>query len=326
MSSNKSIGGYFEIEINNKGSLYHKDAVALNSGRNAFEYILRQKKYSNLYIPYYTCDAILQPLEKLQINYSFFYLNDSFTPIINRLKNKDEAILYTNYFGIFDWKIEEIKNKIDNLIIDNSQAFFAKPLKKTPSFYSPRKFFGVSDGGFAYVENHKLNPSEYRQDFSYKRISHLLLRLEMGAEAGFDDFKKNDASLDNLSIMRMSKLTEKLLRGINYEKVRVKRKKNFSFFHKNLKKKNELSSIIKNFHVNGPMVYPFLNHKGSKLRKILIKNKIFVAKYWPNIEKLVMNKDSFEYYLFNNLLPLPIDQRYNTEQLSIVLKVIENGL
>ena len=34
-----------------------------------------------------------------------------------------------------------------NLIIDNAQAFFAKPLLGIDTFYSPRKFVGVSDGG-----------------------------------------------------------------------------------------------------------------------------------------------------------------------------------
>jgi hypothetical protein len=33
-----SIGGYFELELS-RGEEYHSDAIRLNTGRNAFEYI-----------------------------------------------------------------------------------------------------------------------------------------------------------------------------------------------------------------------------------------------------------------------------------------------
>lgn len=40
----KAIGGYFELELPYSEE-YHKNALRLNTGRNAFEYILRSKKY-----------------------------------------------------------------------------------------------------------------------------------------------------------------------------------------------------------------------------------------------------------------------------------------
>ena len=32
-----AIGGYFELELQDHGSMYHDGATALNTGRNAFE-------------------------------------------------------------------------------------------------------------------------------------------------------------------------------------------------------------------------------------------------------------------------------------------------
>ena len=37
----KAIGGYFELELNDYGTIFHDNAIALNSARHAFEYILR---------------------------------------------------------------------------------------------------------------------------------------------------------------------------------------------------------------------------------------------------------------------------------------------
>ena len=64
----KAIGGYFELELQ-KNEEYHKDALSLNTGRNALEYILKANAYKKIYIPYFTCDVLLQPILKLKLKY-----------------------------------------------------------------------------------------------------------------------------------------------------------------------------------------------------------------------------------------------------------------
>ena len=55
-----AIGGYFELELNKQGE-YHQDAIRLNTGRNALEYIILANNYKKIYIPYITCAVLLQP-------------------------------------------------------------------------------------------------------------------------------------------------------------------------------------------------------------------------------------------------------------------------
>lgn len=64
-----SIGGYFGLELQKKKE-YHQNAIRLNTGRNAFEYILRAKNYTKVYLPYYTCDVMLEPINKLNLKYN----------------------------------------------------------------------------------------------------------------------------------------------------------------------------------------------------------------------------------------------------------------
>ena len=59
------------------------------------------------------------------------------------------------------------------------------------------------------------------------------------------------------------------------------------------------------------------------LREFLIDNKIFVAKYWPNVEKYIEGNNNWEYYFVNNLLPLPIDQRYNLTDMKRIVDLIK---
>ena len=70
----KAIGGYFELELPLYPEL-HAEAIALNSGRFSFEYLLRCRKYKKVYIPYYTSDSVIEPVIKLGIDYEFYHID-----------------------------------------------------------------------------------------------------------------------------------------------------------------------------------------------------------------------------------------------------------
>jgi len=315
----KEIGGYFELELNDFESVFHDSAVAVNSGRNALQYILRvNQEYDKTWVPYYTCDVILQPIKKINYKFEFYSLTENLIPDIKSFAAND-LLIYVNYFGIMNHSLNFIKKKFKNVIIDNSQAFYSKPLRSIGSFYSPRKFFGLPDGGFAYTTDK--NKIKFGQDNSLNRIDHLTKRLQDGAKSGYNKFKLNDAKLNSLPLKRMSMFTNRLMRNINFEEIRKRRNENFNFIHNQLKKINELSPIINNEKINAPMAYPFLKKSNDKLRLKLIKNKIFVATYWPNVLEWT-KEDSWENYLTENLIPLPIDQRYNIDDIRTLLKYI----
>ena len=66
-----SIGGYFELEIR-EGEHFHQGAIKLSTARQCFEYILKARRYTKVYIPYYTCDVIIEPLMKLNVKYEYY--------------------------------------------------------------------------------------------------------------------------------------------------------------------------------------------------------------------------------------------------------------
>src|SRR5690606_38550323 len=95
----QEIGGYFGLELK-AGTHYHNEAIRLNTARNCFEYILRAKEYKKVYIPFYTCEVLLEPLTKLKIAYTFYHINECLEPVEIISLKADEAFLYTNYFGV----------------------------------------------------------------------------------------------------------------------------------------------------------------------------------------------------------------------------------
>src|SRR5690606_14912956 len=115
--------------------------------------------------------------------------------IIDFKMSPTECLLYTNYFGIKETTVNRLSRAVKNLIIDNSQAFFSKPLKGIDTFYSCRKFFGVSDG--AYLQSNNLISTKLDRDISVLRVSHLIKSIDLGVEDGYQDYLDNNNLLCN---------------------------------------------------------------------------------------------------------------------------------
>lgn len=135
-----AIGGYFSLELSG-GEEYHKGGIRLNTGRNCLEYILRARKYRKVYIPYYTCNVVLEPFRKLCVPYEFYHINNNLEFDYDIQLKESEGLLYTNYFGLKQRYVEKLAVKYGKqLIIDNTQAFYAAPVKGIDTFNTCRKF------------------------------------------------------------------------------------------------------------------------------------------------------------------------------------------
>ena len=315
----KPIGGYFELELTNYGSFIHNDGILLNSGKSAWEHILRTLTVKHVWVPYFTCDVVLLPLIKLQIPFSFYHIDYHLELQSHISLGPKEYLLYTNYFGIKDSYIEQLAEIYNHhLIIDNSQALFSNPISGIPTFYSPRKYVGVPDGGIAYCNSPDMWP-RYKQDHSYYRCSNLLKRLELDPSNGYSEYKNNEIALSKKPIRRMSALTEKLLNSIDFEHIKDARISNYktlslSLEHFNLFDLPDIGSF------QCPMAYPFFS-PDTTLKERLIDNKVFVATYWPSVIDRVQDTD-VEFSLVKNLIALPCDQRYDELDMSRIIKLV----
>ena len=172
----RAIGGYFELADYEEGNgFFHQDGILLNTGRNALEYILRcLGEVKGIYLPYYTCEVVLEPLKKLHIPWAFYHIDAKFEMVEDIQPKEGEYIIANNYFGIKDAFIQTLAEKYGNhLIVDGAQALFANPIPGIKMFYSTRKFVGVADGGVAYGVNGKyslLCDEEMRQNLTISQF------------------------------------------------------------------------------------------------------------------------------------------------------------
>ena len=313
----KPIGGYFELECG-KMPQYHDNAVLLNSARNALRYIIRVYNIQEMFISYYTCPVVWDAISAEDCKIIPYDIDDNFMPIGEI--PVDAFVLYNNYFCVCGANVEKMAAKYKKLIIDNAQAFFV-PHATLATIYSPRKFFGLPDGGIALCEL-RLSTG-FEKSVSYDLCSHLLKRLDLGANAGYADFQTNDSSLKNREIQAMSHLTIALMGNIDYDFARQRRLENFMTLHSVLGQQNQIKIALSDDDV--PMVYPFRTDDAT-LRARLIENQIFIAKYWPSEPNSDCMSSVPAQSMADTIIPLPIDQRYDENDMKRILEVVQTWM
>jgi hypothetical protein len=259
----KEYGGYIELETF-KGNMLHENVVALNCGRAALEYICEAKQIRKLYLPYFLCSSISNLCEKIKVQYEYYKIDNNFKPIFDKKLDENEWLYVVNYYGqLSNDYIGRLKQKYNHIIVDNAQSYFQMPVDGVDTIYTCRKYFGVADGAFLYTDV-KLN-RQLPQDESFERMHFLLGRYERSANEFYKEYVANNQLFASEPIKKMSRLTNNLLHGIDYEEVAKRRQENFDYLDKELGNINEL----KLNSVYGAFMYPLLIENGFAIRKCL---------------------------------------------------------
>lgn len=295
----REIGGYIELDTFT-GEMLHDDGIKLNCGRNALEYLIFSKGIKKLLFPKFMCDSCDEILKRNNVSVRYYSIGIDFKPLsIDR--DEDEFLYIVNYYG--QLANDYLLSLGDNVIVDNAQAYFNEPIDGIDTIYTCRKFFGVPDGAILYTD--KMLDTPLEQSESFQRMHHLLGRYERTASEYYRDFTDNEQQFFNDKLMTMSKLTNNLLHGIDYEFVSNRRRENFQYLDKQFKSINKLDLIVP----NGAFMYPLYINNGAEIRKELQKEKIFIPTLWPSVSE-VCDENELEYDMANNILPVPVDQRY----------------
>ncbi len=315
----KVIGGFFELELSKRYNIQN-ERINLWCGRASFHVILEEIKPTRVYIPFYVCNSILEPLQKLNIKYEFYEINEYFYPKNSFDLLEKEYILYIDYFGIHTSNVEKLLSIYkEKLILDNTQAFFSEIYPQNWAFNSLRKFFGVADGSFLFPPKDITFKNEIKDNRDTK-IEHLINRLIGNQQLSYQQYQENE-NIFNTQKLSMSEFSKKIFDSIDLENVKKQRKDNFEYLHKYLEKYNEIKNIEK-LREQIPFCYPFLSKKIKRID--LIQQNIFVPMLWGDVLTRKEQGFNFEREISEYLLPLPIDQRYSIVEMDFILKNIIN--
>jgi len=314
----RELGGYIEFE-HYHGAMLHEEGVALNCGRNGLAYLIEAKGIRRMALPYFNCDTVAAVCRRMGVTIRYYHSGADFLPE-DVVLEPGEWLYLVNYYGqIGNQQIARLQAHYGRLIVDNAQAYFAESVDGVPTIYTCRKFFGVADGAFVMTDARLGH--ELPRDESYQRMGFLLGRFERTASEFYKDYVANNTFFDNEPVKRMSKLTTNLLRGLDYDAIRRRREENFAYLGQRFHKQNELSLVCS----PGPFMYPLLLRGGRELRKQLQAQKIYIPTLWPDVFDICQPEDR-EYDWAANILPLPVDQRYDVEDMAELADAVEEAL
>ena len=308
----REIGGYIELDTYT-GEMLHENSIKLNCGRNALAYLLRAKQIKTIWMPKFMCDSCDYVLSSYEVKIHYYSIGLYFKPHVEQ--RGDDWLYVVNFYG--QLSNEYLASLGKNVIVDNAQAYFQSPISGIDTLYTCRKFFGVPDGAILYTDK-QIEISE--KDESFERMHFLLGRYERSAQEFYQEYVDNNRTFQEEPIKRMSKLTENLLHGLDYNVIRKKRTENFAYLHERLANSNRLKLIVP----DGAFMYPYYVENGFELRKRLQAEKIFIPTLWPAVLNRC-NQNELEYQMARNILPIPVDQRYGIEDMDYIIKKIVNN-
>lgn len=316
----KEIGGYFSIlddvyrKACDRWEMPFENGVYYQSGRACVGKILEEKNPDSIALPKFICDSVVNVVKNYPCDIIWYDIDEKLQPLIDE-RVKNASILYiVNYFGL---RLPDLpKDYWARVIVDNAQGFFIPPSSKAlASIYSPRKFLPVADGGCLVSS---LNISEPDDTF-YPMLEHMILRAEKGAKAGYKCYLQAEASLSEYNPLSMSNYSRFIMKSADLSNIERIRRNNYELLHQSLAVRNRLK--IPNTP-ESPLCYPYLASK--VLKQYLIRNNIFVATYWQEVSDRVLEQ-SWEQDLVDNLVCIPIDHRYDSDDMNYIIEMINRS-
>ena len=322
------IGSFIELQLpagkEYFDSLMPADNIArLNSGRAGIWHAFRLTGCRAIWLPYYQCETVRDFLKFKNVTIKYYHIDREFKPT-DIEQTEDDAVLLVNYYGIMaNSRMESLAGMYSNVIIDNSQAFFARPLQDCFNVYSARKFMGVPDGAYVIGSNASRYMDEYQQGFSSDTSLFLLQRIEYGCEGKtYSSRMVNEERIDHEDAMKMSALTKRILQGTDYQYIIRIRKDNFQEACKVFTAINKIQILNFIDEKVVPMVYPLVVESDSILT-YLLEHKHFQGHWWHYITN-ELPESTFEHYISQYMIPITIDQRYGIDDIHMLYKLIND--
>lgn len=344
MENNIELGSEFNISLND---LTVKDD-------NLFEYLkdyntqwydyarsaIKNIPYSKdkyVLLPEFICESVINCFPKSKI---IFYkidcdFNINIDDLVNKLNDEVGCIYINHYFGYIQKKgalevIGDYKNKHNILIIEDvTQSLFS--MSEYVGDYmvaSIRKWMPTPMGAVLFTKSNgpclpKLNVKNTDNKKAYGMIF-----KDYFLKTGFDTnekyreiFVNAETNIDEqLNVLCISDFAKFCISCVSISELKERRKQNLKLVESNLNKVG-LKSCRSFDDEEIPLVYPIRINNRNEFRSYLIENKIYCAVHWP-FDGFMPESRRNSVYNSKTLISLPIDQRYDNNEILYMIGVI----
>ena len=340
--ANKSLGEPSQFNCN--GS----DYVWLSIGRSAIKKVIQtiEERQPNIkktaVLPSFTCDTVFKPF--IEAGYEIYYypidrdLRTSSDTILRTVFANDASIvLFHRYFGFdtldkfVDRLCAELNDKGIFSIEDCTQNLYSNIHRSKADFFvgSIRKWTGTPDGGFAVCREGKFANKPENSDnelekakikASYAKYNYLFKHIGDKAEM-LAMYQSAEEILDHQEFFyKISDTSKNIQANLDKEELVKKRRRNFAILHQALPRQvksvfgEPLEDVV-------PLYFPIMVDNRFLLQRHLAQNAVYAPIVWPKDESQPIQCDGAE-YAYEHLLCIPIDQRYDEDDMNRIIEVI----
>ena len=353
MLKGKIIGGDFELESIPSGlseqdvfQTYGVSGTWTTSGRSALAVILQHltnRGVTHVHLPAYLCSSILLPIKELGLTYSFYRVDHELAAHPESIEGS--AVLLIHYFGWLNKSTARIREEAVHgsfhLIEDTTHAFLSdwqiSSAKSNLVFMTPRKFGPVPLGGWCSVDTAVRVPSQETEAMVWRSVAARLVRglfldkrfasSEVDAETFYlQALRAVELFLNhNPTDIGLPQIAFDIIVGLNWDDISKRRRANWSCLHDLLD--GQVDTILKTLPEDVVPLGYVINLQGrDRLRARLASHCIFCPVHWtlPNEVDPQMFPEAA--LLSNTCMTIPIDQRYDTDDMVRIAEVIKSEL
>lgn len=294
-------------------------------------------------IPSYTCDTVITPFLETGWNCTYYPINKDLSINIEKTKDIIEAdnfnlFIVHPYFGM-DLSVQELdllsylKQKGCKIVIDLTQCIFSNQRVEDVDYYvgSYRKWYQVPDGGYLWAKNPLGIDSPTSNDYFVSlQTDSMYLRGEY--------FKNSDEHIKQISIRlnkiavesvdfnikphKMADISVRLMEEIDMDDVQNQRFLNYKYLLKNINNPNiELLNNDINNVTTAPLYFIIYTKNRKEVQIKLCREHIYAPIIWPVYYNEVLIDDIAK-EIYDETLAIPIDQRYNEEDMARIVNIL----
>lgn len=299
-------------------------------------------------IPAYTCQTVITPFEEAGWQCEYYSIHkdlriDSDHLLTSIEKYHPSLVVVHPYFGM-DLNDEEMEalNIIEEqgitVVLDMTQCLFSTKQYPFASFVvaSYRKWMPIPDGG--YLKNIAnvakiVQPEEENDDFTERELAAMYLRgqyFDNGEQLTKAISIKLSKAADhiaesNIAPHKMSQVSYNLMQNENQEFNQQRRFENYTYLYNNIIESGKITKVCKDMSgvTTAPLYFTIYVKNRPVLQRQLAQDSIYAPVIWPIEDNRVLVNDDVK-YIYDYILAIPIDQRYEEKDMERVVKIIND--
>lgn len=326
------------------------DYAWMSTGRSATRLVLQTIEERNpnckkvALLPPFTCHTVFEPFMDFGYEIHTMPLAMDLTTSAEQILKcqtlcEAGVVLVHRYYGFdtlpgFNQAVLELQKRGVVVIEDCTQCLYSDFKVSDADYYvaSIRKWCGVPDGGFAICKEgffvHKPNQSDEPMVEAKRIASELKYQFIFEGKGDKPTFKAKYREAESLLgqqevFYAIGNLSAAIQADLDVDDLKRKRRANYKVLLEGVQNIPGIKAVFDHFPEDvTPLYFPILVNERGQIQNLLADNDIYAPVVWLKAENCPAIDENTD-LIYKQVLCIPIDQRYDVDDMQRIVKVIK---